>query len=309
MLWLTVLIAVLTDRLLGEPKRLHPLVGWAGYALLIERCCNGGQRWQGVMAWLLAVAVPAGLVAVSLHFLRNYAPPYVYHLAAAALLYLAIGWQSLREHGLAVAQALQQNIAAARAAVARIVSRNTETMDEPAVLRGVLESLLENGADAIFAALFWFVVAGPVGVVVYRLANTLDAMWGYRTARYQQFGWFSAKVDDVLNSIPARLTALSYMLLGKRRAAWRCWREQASQCASPNGGPVMCAGAGSLGVLLGGPTMYHGQWQEKPIMGCGAQPQAGDIARAIGLLDRTVYGWLIVLLVVVLSAELVGHYA
>lgn len=295
MLLVNLAVALLADRVLGEPKRFHPLVGWSHYASFIERCCNGDKRWQGVLAWLFAVLIPAAVIAGLLHYLRMLEMDWLYQLASASCLYLAIGWQSLREHGLAVAHALQNSLAAGRAAVARIVSRNTENMDEPAVLRGVLESLLENGADAIFAAIFWFVLAGPVGVVVYRLANTLDAMWGYRSARWQNFGWFSAKMDDVLNYIPARLTALSYALLGNTRAALRCWREQAPHCASPNGGPVMCAGAGSLAILLGGPAQYHGEWMHKPIMGCGAQPQPADIARAIALLDRTVYGWLALL--------------
>ena len=120
-------------------------------------------------------------------------------------------------------------------------------------------------------------------------------MWGYRTQRFNNFGWFSAKVDDVLNFIPARLTAISYTLLGDSKTAWQCWRGQAKHCASPNGGPVMCAGAGSLGIELGGPTTYHGECIDKPIMGQGRAVVIGDITRAIQLMNNSVYLWLTII--------------
>ena len=298
--------ALLLDRIVGEPQKFHPLVFWAKSASTIEKKLNSNQsdtaKIRGVIAWLCAVILPAVALYILLGLLIAGEQMEWQWLLSTLCLYVAVGWQSLREHGWAVAQALQQDIDSARAAVSRMVSRNTETMDEPAVVRGVLESLLENGADAIYAPIFWYLVAGPVGVVVYRLANTLDAMWGYKTPRYKAFGWFSAKADDWLNWLPARLTAISYALLGKTAGALNSWRKQAPLCASPNGGPVMCAGAGSLNVLLGGPTMYHGEWQDKVIMGCGEQPQPGDINRAIRLIDRTVYSWVVIVIIIALCS-------
>jgi adenosylcobinamide-phosphate synthase len=160
-----------------------------------------------------------------------------------------------------------------------------------------VESVLENGADAIFSVLFWFLVAGTPGVVVYRLANTLDAMWGYRTARFQDFGWFAARLDDLLNWLPARLTALGYALAGDLHRSFRCWRDQSGGLDSPNAGVVMTAGAGALGLVLGGPGSYAGMVKDKPWFGSGSAPRSGDIYRALDLVHKSLLYWLLAVLI------------
>lgn len=297
---LCALAAVALDRLLGEPRRLHPLVGFGRLAGAIERALHHDNRSPGdsprsrqaagIAAWALAV-LP--FVALAL-WLRKVGPLWLAASLDVALLYFALGAQSLHEHVERIADALAAGkLPGARAAVGCIVSRDTTALDEAAVARAAVESTLENGHDAVFGALFWFAVLGGPGALLFRLANTLDAMWGYRNERYLHFGWAAARLDDLLGYLPARLCALSYAVLGRARQALACWRAQAPTWDSPNAGPVMAAGAGSLGVSLGGAAVYHGRCEARPTLGCGPAPKAADIRRALALVRRGVILWLL----------------
>lgn len=281
--------AVLLDRFLGEPRRWHPLVGFGRYATWLEQRINVGSasRARGVAAWVLALA-PFALLVLWLG-----QQPVLRPWIDVLVLYLALGLQSLREHAQRIQHALQAgDIDGARERVGEIVSRDTDQMQPEEVARAGVESVLENGNDAVFGALFWFALLGAPGALIYRLANTLDAMWGYRTPRYLSFGWAAARFDDALNFVPARLTAISYAVLGNVRTALRCWRRQARAWDSPNAGPVMASGAGSLCLQLGGAARYHGVLEQRPPLGAGTLAQAADISRAVGLVQRGVWLWL-----------------
>ena len=291
------LAAVLLDRLLGEPRRFHPLVGFGRLARYVEKTFNGradappaARRLRGVTA-AAVLLVPLTLLAAWLQQSAFFGA-----LFSIALLYFAIAPRSLGEHAGRVAAAFSVDLPAARREVGMMVSRDTGQMDEEAVARAAVESVLENGNDAVFGALFWFALLGAPGALLYRLANTLDAMWGYRNERYNDFGRAAARLDDALNYLPARLTALTYALLGKTRSALHCWRQQAPAWDSPNAGPVMAAGAGALGVRLGGAAIYHGELEQRPLLGCGATVGAADIARAVSLVQRGLWLWLGLLL-------------
>ncbi|MEC5161038.1 MULTISPECIES: adenosylcobinamide-phosphate synthase CbiB [unclassified Janthinobacterium] len=288
---LLLLAGVLLDLLLGETRRWHPLVGFGNLANAIERRLNRGRRRfaRGALAWLLAVAPLTALSAWTCGALG---------LAAhAVMLYFCIGLRSLREHNLPIAQALARgDLAQARLLTARIVSRDTGDASAADLAKASAESLLENGNDAVFGTLFWFAVAGGPGAVLFRLANTLDAMWGYRNERFDWFGCCAARIDDALNYLPARLTALSYIALGAtladKRRAWQCWRAQAPNWSSPNAGPVMSTGAGALGLALGGAAIYDGVLEQRPPLGSGRGAAAPDIARAWRLVAHTTTLWL-----------------
>lgn len=302
---LSALAAVLLDRLFGEPARWHPLVGFGRLASAVEalwrqatwaRSAAPSPRWQkisGIAAWSLAVLPAVVLVAI----LRSILPLGGQMLLDTLTLYFALGAQSLAEHVRRVQVDLQRgDLAAARTHVGWIVSRDTSQLDAAGVAKATVETTLENGNDAVFGALFWFVLLGAPGAVLFRLANTLDAMWGYKNERFLHFGWAAARLDDLLNYLPARLTALTYALFGRTRTALRCWRAQAPQWESPNAGPVMAAGAGSLGLELGGAAIYHGRSEPRPPLGAGRPAAVTDIARALSLVQRGVVLWLGVLL-------------
>lgn len=291
---LVVPVALLVDQIAGEPSRFHPLIGFGNIVSAVDKKFNKistplAGRVRGSVAFLL-VTIPVVAIAVAA---QSVAGQYGL-LFDIIILWFAIGGKSLREHGEAVRDVLQAgDLPAARKAVGKIVSRDTDLMTEAEVVNATIESTLENGADALFAPLFWYAVSGAPGVLFYRLVNTLDAMWGYRTERYIHFGWASARMDDLLNYIPARLTALTYGLVGDFRPALACWREQAALCESPNGGPVMTAGAGALGVRVGGSAFYHGVIKQKPVLGCGRPATVMDIDRAWLMVFRSALLWMI----------------
>ena len=306
---LMILAAVLLDSLLGEPRRFHPLAGFGLLAHRAERIFYGAasaipaMRYARGIAAVAVLLVPFVLLAALAQ--RN---DIFGTLFSILVLYFAIAPRSLREHAECVANAFSAgDLPNARHQAGMLVSRDTRQLDEEGVARATVESVLENGNDAIFAALFWFVLAGVPGVVLYRLCNTLDAMWGYRNDRYNYFGWAAARLDDVLNFIPARLTALSYALLGHSRSAFHCWRQQAAAWSSPNAGPVMAAGAGALRVRLGGAAIYHGELEQRPLLGCGMVAGAADIARAMRLVRHTLYAWLMIITLVTLLVSRWQH--
>ncbi len=291
------LAGVWLDRLLGEPPRWHPLVGFGRLAAALESRLNRPapplrQRLAGLVAWSLLVLGPAALAWLLVTAAQRASPWLALALHALAL-YAALGARSLQQHIAPIADALSaRHLDEARRLTARIVSRDTADADTEALARAACESALENGNDAIFGALFWFLVGGAPAVVLFRLANTLDAMWGYRTPRLLHFGWAAARLDDLLNLLPARLTALSYALLGATGPALRCWRTQAPAWSSPNAGPVMAAGAGAVGVALGGPARYHGAWEDRPLLGSGVAPGAAEVRACLRLVRHTLWLWL-----------------
>jgi len=323
---LAVILAIFLDKIFAEPKRFHPLVGFGRIADKVENKFNRVSstsamtaRISGIAAYLLAVLpLLFGITYLSVYLpytpLSSGQGSFLNHVffeiaLPAFVLYLAIGWQSLMQHARAISQPLKAGqITEARLAVSMVVSRDTENLQEEGISRAATESILENGADAIFAAIFWFIVAGIPGVVLYRLSNTLDAMWGYKNSRFLYFGWAAARLDDVMNYIPARLTAITYALVGNTRLALSCWRQQAATWKSPNAGPVMSAGAGALNISLGGAAQYHASIESRPDLGpkvgIGQAPSAEGIDQACGLVTRSLYLWLLVLFVAQLASGL-----
>ena len=285
--------AWLLDRVFGEPRAGHPLNGFARVAGWLERLLNQGRlpdpdrRKAGMVAVAILVA-PAVLLAT----LLTLGP--LGWVVELGLLYLCLGGRSLREHALGVAQPLARgDLAEARAAVGRIVSRDAQSMDAEDTARATTKSTLENGNDAVFATLFWFLVAGAPGAVAHRLINTLDALWGYRTVRFNDFGYAAARLDDLLGWIPARLTALTYALASLRpQAVWAAVRNQAPQWPGSNPGVVLAAGAAALDTTLGGAAVYSDGVRQRPTLGSGHPADANTIEASVALVERGVLIWI-----------------
>lgn len=285
----TIFVALLLDFIFGEPKKYHPLVGFGLWANTIEKLLHAKntsafqQKIRGFCALFLSIS-PILLVFSILTQSTTYLNPII--------LYLCIAPKSLLQHTLAVYQPLMSgDISQARLAISMIVSRETQQMNKLEVCKATIETTLENGADAIFSAIFWFIIAGPIGVIAYRLSNTLDAMWGYKNTHYLNFGYAAAKLDDILNWIPSRLTALTYLILGHSQNAWHCYQQQSPLCESPNAGVVMSTGAGALQIQLGGNAIYHGKIKHKPVLGLGRLPNFQDIKRSNTLILLSLALW------------------
>lgn len=300
-----VLLAVLLDRFLGEPARAHPLVWFGRIAQWLEARLNSPaserqtpsrQIWRGALAWLVAVLPLLALLYLLTHWVSAHWPV-LGVLLDAVLLYLAIGWQSMREHIWPIERALlASDEPRARQALSLIVSRDTAELDQQQVATAACESLLENSSDALFASLFWYALGGPVMVIMHRLANTLDAMWGYRSTRFLYFGRLAARLDDVLNFFPAQLTALGFALLRLSPGSVRRQFMQGWSWKSLNAGAVMASGASALGIQLGGGARYHGEWQPRATLGQGRAAAPGDLSRGLRLVDQLCLLWLLVIL-------------
>ena len=255
---LALVLGYAADRLLGDPRRFHPVAGFGGLATRLERAGYADRRSHGVRHVVLLVG-------------------------GAALVGRALDREAAAVESLLLAGRLDD----ARRRLTHLVGRDTSVLDEAGVARAVIESVAENTSDAVVAALVWGALAGAPGLLAYRAANTLDAMVGHHTERYERFGWAAARLDDVLNVPGARLAAvLAVALGGDPRGALAAWHRDAGAHPSPNAGPVEAAFAGALGVRLGGETVYATRTEQRPVLGDGRAPTAHDITRARALARR-----------------------
>jgi adenosylcobinamide-phosphate synthase len=264
----------LADLLVGDPERWHPVAGFGRLAAALERAAYAPTRTRGA-AFCAVLVGGAAAVGELLARVTGRRP------ALALVTWAALGGRSLwRVAGEIAATDLERSCAMLPA----LVGRDTAELDEAGVARAVVESVAENTADAIVGPLFWGTVAGPAGVTAYRAANTLDAMVGHRNARYAEFGWASARLDDAMNWPVARIgAALTVVLGGAPRRTWRTLRRDGARHPSPNAGRMEAAFAGALGVRLGGELRYSGHAQTRPLLGDGEPPGRADVRRAVSL--------------------------
>ncbi|KUI29189.1 cobalamin biosynthesis protein [Mycobacterium sp. IS-1742] len=278
---------LLADALLGDPRRGHPVAGFGCAAAQWERLTYADSRWAGALhtgALLTALAAGGSTAA------RAARPcPLATVALTAAATFFAVGGTSLCRVGDGLSAVLDAgDVVGGRGLLPSLCGRDPAVLDADGLTRAATESIAENTSDAQVAPLMWAAVAGVPGLLVYRGANTLDAMIGNRSARYVRFGWAAARLDDVLNYLPARLTGLLTVLCapvvrGAPAEALRAWRRDAHRHPSPNAGVAEAAFAGALGLRLGGPTQYAHELEIRPTLGDGRSPAVADLRRAVRL--------------------------
>lgn len=294
-------VAMAVDALLGWPS---PLFAWIGHPVtwlgrLIAGIDTGWNRASappvlsraaGIAGTVLVIALPVALGWL-LQSLLQFLFPWVWIQIAlvGVLAWPLVALRSLHDHVAAVANPLQGgDIASAREAVSHIVGRDPAALDEAGIARAAIESLAENASDGIVAPVLWGALFGLPGILGYKAINTLDSMIGHRSERHEAFGWAAARIDDVANFIPARLTGFLFVLLApKRSEALSCMTRDARRHRSPNAGWPEAAMAGALGVRLSGPRIYHGSATDEPWLNEGARdPLAADIVEGLTIYRR-----------------------
>lgn len=274
----------LLDAVLGDPRRFHPVAGFGQVATALERRLYAPDRGAGAGFAAVAVGAPVALAAAATVATRNH--PWVRAGLVAATTWAVLGGTTLRREATILADALERgDVGVARCRLPHLCGRDPSTLDEAELSRATVESVAENSSDAEVAPLVWGAVAGLPGLVGYRAVNTLDAMVGHRSVRYRDFGTAPARLDDVANLAPARLTAALTVLVaplagGSRAGALRTWLRDGGRHPSPNSGRCEAAMAGALGVRLGGRNVYAGRVEHRPTIGNGRTPKPADIRRA-----------------------------
>ena len=288
------IFAFIIDTIIGDPRsRFHPVVLIGKLISFLERLyyreADGDQKkfLCGAILVLLVLFITYDVVAGIIYL--SYAIPWEWGTMAVEALLLAftISPKSLAKAGRGIyALLLTNELDKARKAVGWIVGRDTEELDESEVARATVETIAENTVDGVIAPLFFFVIGGVPLAFLYRAANTMDSMIGYKNEKYLYFGRAAAKLDDVANYIPSRLAALLWVAAAAftrndAKGAWRIWRRDRRNHASPNSAQTESACAGALGVQLAGPAYYFGEYYPKPTIGDALRPiEPQDILRA-----------------------------
>ncbi|OJU53193.1 MAG: cobalamin biosynthesis protein CobD [Bacteroidales bacterium 45-6] len=263
------LLGFLLDRIYGDPTSLpHPVVGFGKAISLLEHRLNRGdfRLMKGAFSSVILVAA----AFLSAFFVTRYLDQISFVLSFlfnGTIVFFCLAGLTLRKEVQMVFEAVDESTEKGRSQLSRIVGRDTSGLEPQQIRTGALETLAENLSDGVIAPLFWFALLGAPGMLAYKMVNTLDSMIGYKNERYLLFGRFAARLDDVVNYIPARITALIMLLVSGKLAKTKQVFNDGKKHASPNAGYPEAALAAILDCRFGGPNYYFGQLVEKPFIG------------------------------------------
>lgn len=302
MLILPLLLAWLLDRWLGDPTWLpHPVVAFGRAISFCEHRLNKGRGrfLKGMLTAVVLVALTYLLTCALLRGASFYVSPWLEAALEVILIFFCLAGTTLVREVQDVFRALDRSLEEGRRQVARIVGRDTQALSAQEVRTAALETLAENLSDGVIAPLFWYLLLGVPGMMMYKMINTLDSMIGYRNERYRRFGCFAARLDDVANYIPARLTALLMIGVSGHPALWTFVRRYGRAHASPNSGYPEAALAGILDCRFGGPHDYFGEEVWKPYIGQNDRPlTTQDMEQAVRI-NRRVEVCMLLLIVLI----------
>ncbi|GAA1298026.1 cobalamin biosynthesis protein CobD [Planotetraspora silvatica] len=288
-----IFLGAAVDAVVGDPRRGHPVAVFGSRVSALEKRIYRDSRLAGTAFTVICVGAVGGLGLLADRLTRS--RPLARTAVTAAATWAVLGGTTLAEEGAHMAGSLESgDLRAARERLPHLCGRDPAGLDAEELARATVESIAENTSDAVVAPLVWGAVAGVPGLVAYRAINTLDAMVGHRSPRYNRFGWASARLDDVANFVPARLTglltaALAPVVDGSPRRALAVLRRDGHRHPSPNAGRCEAAFAGALGVRLGGANNYGGRVEHRPELGDGPRPAVADVRRSVRLARAVSY--------------------
>jgi adenosylcobinamide-phosphate synthase len=284
------LLAVALDRFLPDRQGIKPFAWYRDWAESVEERFNGGKRSHGIGAVLLAIVPIVAAVWLTRYILGElgWALRFIFDVF---VLYLCLDIYRLGKTANGVADALMAgDVNEASGQLRDLTGKGATELNDATIARSTVEGVLKQGNSLVVSPIFWFIVLGPVGAVLQRLSSILDMLWGHRYERFAEFGWAAARFDDVLGWIPARITALSYALMGSFEDALHCWRKRMGVWSDINSGPLLASGFGAMHMQSCDVSADLGEYDDRAAE--TVIPDASHIQRAVALVWRVLLLWL-----------------
>ncbi|MEX2164953.1 MAG: regulatory signaling modulator protein AmpE [Sulfuricaulis sp.] len=290
---IAVLLALTLDYLIPDRQGIKPFAWYRDWAESIEERFNGGKRVHGIGAVALAILPILAGVAV-IHYILGELGWILQFIFNVIVLYVCVDVSRLSKTANAVSMALESGDAdEANEQLQVLTGKSTTDVNETEIARAAVEGVLKQGNTLIISPIFWFILLGPFGAVLQRLSSILDSLWGHRYERFAEFGWAAARFDDVLGWVPARITALSYALMGSFEDALHCWRKRVGVWSDINSGPLLASGFGAMHMQSCDMSADEGEYEEQSLE-LTVVPDAGHVRRAVALVWRVLLLWLVV---------------